>query len=146
MRVIAAPALFSPFGEHQEELVDQRGRHSVRVELASPGHQHGPWHSTQKPQHVGVDPATCRQRTHEKMSRLGAVLRATRYFRVLRLLFGCNESSCIFLFLLSSLSPKSQKDFNFFILCDAKVLQGFTSISRWCCNVTSTVCLSLFLG
>lgn len=53
-----------PFGKHQEELVDQCGCHSIRVELAGPGHQHGPWHSTQKAQHVGVDTTTCRKNTH----------------------------------------------------------------------------------
>lgn len=50
----------SPFGKHQEELVDQSGCHGIWIQLARPGHQHGPRHSTQKPQHVGVDPSTCR--------------------------------------------------------------------------------------
>lgn len=48
-----------PFGEDQEELVDQRGRHGVGVELAGSGHQHGPRDSAQKAQHVGIDAATC---------------------------------------------------------------------------------------
>lgn len=53
--------LLLPFGEDQEELVNKRGSHSVGVELAGPGHQHGPRYSPQKAQHVGVDPSTCRE-------------------------------------------------------------------------------------
>lgn len=45
-----------PFGEDEEELVYESGSHSVGVELAGPGYQHGPGDSTQEAQHVGVDP------------------------------------------------------------------------------------------
>lgn len=45
--------------------MDERGGHSVGVELAGPGHQHGPRHAAQEAQHVGVDPSTC---THDSVT------------------------------------------------------------------------------
>lgn len=56
---LAVPVAVLPFGKDQEELVDQRGRHGVGVELAGSGYQHGPRDSAQKAQHVGIDAATC---------------------------------------------------------------------------------------
>lgn len=49
----------SPFGENQEELMNECSSYSVGVKLAGPGHQHGPRHSTQKAQNVGINPSTC---------------------------------------------------------------------------------------
>ena len=46
---------YKPFREDQEEAVHNGGWGSLGVELADAGNQHGPRHTTQVPQGVGVN-------------------------------------------------------------------------------------------
>ena len=51
-----------PSLEDEEELEYDGGGRSIGVELARAGHQHGPGHSAQVAQRIGVDSTTCTHR------------------------------------------------------------------------------------